>query len=175
MSLYTVITSKEHFPKNYLWKNISPGINIHESISFYQVDIDIWHFSSVGIMIMIMNVLWENLKSISNISWASLMCWKWLQTLCGDAKETEDGMPKRIYAIHQDMPSISILQNKEHIQRHISVSIYLCEDNSLTIILTLQKSEDIYKQHGNGIPSCGWDVDERSELEGWMNEKRHLD
>lgn len=75
-------------------------------MSVYQVDIDIWHFSSVGVMIMIMNVLWENLKSISNISWASLTGRRWLEMVCGGAKETGNGVPQHRDDMYQDMPSL---------------------------------------------------------------------
>lgn len=122
-------------------------INIHESVSFHQVDFDIWHFSNVGIMIMIMkmNVLWENLKSINNISWASLMHWKWFQTWCGDIKETQDVITQHIWNTSR-YAKYKYYKNKEHTQRHICVSFYLYNRDSETGSLTWWRFGNIYKQ-----------------------------
>lgn len=133
LSLYAGIASKEHFPKKLsTGKYFTKVFTIHESISFYQVDIDIWHISSVGIMIM--NVLWENLNQL--VASLEHPCWKRLQAQCGDAKETEDVTVQHIYDIHQDMAIWAYYKNKEHVQRHLCVSTYLCKGNSETGILT---------------------------------------
>lgn len=147
------------------------GINIHKSISFYQVHIDIWHFSSVGIMIMIMNVLWEDLKSISASPCAGDDCRNHVrvQKRSKVVHAVHTCVPCYMHTTHRDLPNINITKNKDCTQRNICVSIYV-KGIMKHSILTWQRSNNIYKRHFSEIPSCGWAADQRSELEGQMNE-----
>lgn len=85
-------------------------------------------------------------------------------------KRHRGGTLQLVCDINQSVPSVNLFPKKEGIQRCICISKDLCKGNRETI---LQRSEKIYNMK-NGIPSCGWAVGGRSELEGWMNEKSHL-
>ena len=72
------------------------------------------------------------------------------------------GMQKRqkmlhhsMYMIHTKICQYEHYKNKEHVQRHVCVSIYLCKGNSEIGIVIWQRSENIYNQHTNCIPSYG--------------------
>lgn len=161
MCLHPDIMSKQHFPRKllsmekYFIKVLT--FTCHVSV------IDFWHFSNVGIIIMIINVLLENLKSISNISWTFLMCWKWFQTQRGDIKE-------RCYN------PVYIWYIPRYIKKHICVSISLCKENSETDNLTWQNLRIfISKVKCSGMDTFLWVICRAEEWIGrMMNEKRHL-
>lgn len=113
-------------------KMFQQGINIHKSISFYQVHIDIWHFSSVGIMIMIMNVLWEDLKSISASPCAGDDCRNYVrvQKRSKVVHAVHICVPCYMHTTHWDLPNINILQKIKTVLKEIYV--YLCKGDNET-------------------------------------------